>query len=54
MRAQELVKTAGRGTHDLAAHLDGRKLLAVEVNERVKEIEEDRGVACAQSGLRLA
>jgi hypothetical protein len=54
VRTQQLVQTAGRRAHGLAVHLDGRQFLAVEVNERVEEIEEDRGVRCAQSGLRLA
>jgi len=35
-------------------HLDGRQLVAIEVHERVEEVEEDRGVTSAQSGLRLA
>jgi hypothetical protein len=54
VRAQQLVQTAGRGPHGLAVHLDGRELVAVEVNERVEQVEEDRGVPRAQSGLRLA
>jgi hypothetical protein len=52
--AEQLVQAAGRRADDLAAHLDGRQPLAVEVDERVEEVEEDGGVSTAQSGLRFA
>jgi hypothetical protein len=52
--AQELVQAAGRRSDDLAVDLDRRQALAVEVHEGVEEVEEDRRVAAAQSGLRLA
>ena len=52
--AQQLVEAAGRRPDDLAVDLDGGQLLAIEVDERVEEIEEDRGVADAQRGLRFA
>jgi hypothetical protein len=52
--AQQLVQAAGGRPDRLAAYLDGRELVAIEVDERVEEVEEDRVVARAQSGLRLA
>jgi hypothetical protein len=54
MDAQKLVQAAGSRPDRLSVNLDGRQLLAIEVDERVEEIEEDRGVAPGQSGLRLA
>jgi hypothetical protein len=54
MGAEQLVQAAGGRPDGLAVHLDGRELVAIEVHERVEEIEEDGGVAVAQRGLRLA
>jgi hypothetical protein len=54
MGAKKLVQAAGRRPDRFSVNLDGRELLAIEVDERVEEVEEDRGVAGAQSGLRLA
>jgi hypothetical protein len=51
---QQLVQATGRGAHDFATYLDGGQLLAIEMDERVEQIEEDGGVPRAQSGLRFA
>src|SRR5206468_9887328 len=44
LRSQDAVQHAGGGAHDLAVDLDLGHALAIEADQRVEEIEEDRAV----------
>src|SRR5204863_231521 len=51
--AEDRVEVARRGTHRPPAHLDLGHPVTIETDQRVEEVEEDRGVG-HQSGFRPA